>query len=104
LGYAKDRFAGEALQKAESRRLYAPYKAEKPSTFLFLAPANGLDGTKLSQAQTATNKTAEQKVVVEASIQGDRDTLKADSFIPATMAAIYLLLFLASRPSAGTVR
>jgi hypothetical protein len=32
--------------------------------------------------------------VVEASIAGDRRTLKADSFIPATMAAIYLLLFL----------
>jgi hypothetical protein len=93
LGYAKDRFAGEALQK-QNAAVYASYKAEKPSSFLFLAPANGLDGTKLSQAQTATNKTAEQKVVVEASIQGDRDTLKADSFIPATMAAIYLFLFL----------
>jgi len=93
LGYAKDRFAGEALQKQDVA-IYATYKAEKPSTFLFLSPANGLDGTKLSQAQSATNKTAEQKVVVEASIQGDRNTLKADSFIPATMAAIYLLLFL----------
>jgi len=92
LGYAKDRFAGEALQKQDAA-IYSTYKAEKPSTFLFLAPANGLDGTKLSAAQTATNKTAEQKVVVEASIQGDRQTLKADSFIPATMAAIYLLLF-----------
>lgn len=93
LGYAKDRFAGEALQKQDAA-IYSTYKAEKPSTFLFLAPANGLDGAKLSAAQTATNKTAEQKVVVEASIQGDRQTLKADSFIPATMAAIYLLLFL----------
>jgi len=93
LGYAKDRFAGEALQKKDAA-IYAAYKAEKPSTFLFLAPANGLDGTKLSQAQTSTNKTAEQKVVVEASIEGDRQTLKADAFIPATMAAIYLLLFL----------
>ncbi len=93
LGYAKDRFAGEALQKQDAA-IYSTYKAEKQSTFLFLAPANGLDGTKLSAAQTAGNKTAEQKVVVEASIQGDRQTLKADSFIPATMAAIYLLLFL----------
>ena len=32
--------------------------------------------------------------VVEASITGDRKTLKADSFIPAGMAAVYLLLLL----------
>jgi MFS family permease len=93
LGYAKDRFAGEELQKVNPA-LYATYKAEKPSTFLFLAPANGLDGTKLSAAQTSTNRTPDQKIVVDASIAGDRRTLKADSFIPATMAAIYLLLFL----------
>ena len=35
-----------------------------------------------------------EKAVYEASIAGDRKTLKADSFIPATMAAIYLLLLL----------
>jgi MFS family permease len=92
LGYAKDRYAGEALQKANPA-IYAAYKAEKPSTFLFLAPVNGLDGTKLSAAQGSTNRTPEQTTVVEASIVGDRQTLKADSFIPATMAVIYLLLF-----------
>jgi Cu/Ag efflux pump CusA len=32
--------------------------------------------------------------VVTADQKGDRATLKADSFIPMTMAAIYLLLFL----------
>jgi hypothetical protein len=31
---------------------------------------------------------------VQSSITGDRKTLKADSFIPAAMAAIYLLLLL----------
>ncbi len=92
LGYAKDRYAGEALQKTNPA-IYATYKAEKPSTFLFLAPVNGLDGTKLSAAQSSTNRTPEQTTVVEASIAGDRQTLKADSFIPATMAVIYLLLF-----------
>ncbi len=35
-----------------------------------------------------------QRMVVESSITGDRRTLKADSFIPATMAVIYLLLLL----------
>ncbi len=93
LGYAKDRFTGEELQKVNPT-IYAQYKAEKPSSFLFLDKAYGLDGSKLSAAQTSTNKTPEQKVVVTASITGDRHTLKADSFIPVTMAAIYLLLFL----------
>ena len=32
--------------------------------------------------------------MVEASIIGDRETLKADSYIPLTMAIIYMLLFL----------
>ncbi|HTH49770.1 MAG TPA: MFS transporter [Candidatus Limnocylindria bacterium] len=95
LGYAKDRFAAEELQKANPA-LYAQYKAEKPSKFLFLEPVTGLDGTKLAAAQAVPVETrnAEQKTVTESSIAGDRHTLKADSFIPATMAAIYLLLFL----------
>jgi len=93
LGYAKDRFAADELQKSNPA-LYATYKAEKKSSFLFLDPVNGLDGSKLSAAQSAASKTPEQKAVVEASIAGDRRTLKADSFIPATMAVIYLLLFL----------
>ena len=35
-----------------------------------------------------------QQALAEASIIGDRKTLKADAYIPATMAAIYLLLML----------
>ena len=44
LGYSKDRFAGEALTKADPA-LFEQYKAVKPSAFLFLPPATGLDGT-----------------------------------------------------------
>jgi hypothetical protein len=56
----------------------------------------GLDGTKLSEVQSvaADKRTPEQKTVGDASIAGDRRTLKADSFIPATMACIYLLLLI----------
>jgi MFS family permease len=93
LGYAKDRFTTEHLS-ATAPAVYSQYKAAAPSKFLFLKEVTGLDGTKLSAAQTATMKTPDQKAVAEASIIGDRETLKADSFIPATMAAIYLLLFL----------
>lgn len=93
LGYAKDRFTAETLTSSNPA-LYAEYKAASPSKFLFLQEVHGLDGTKLSAAQTAATKTPEQKSVVEASITGDRQTLKADAFIPGTMAVLYVLLFL----------
>ena len=92
LGYAKDRFTAEHLQTT-APAIYEQYKAPTPSKFLFLEEVHGLDGTKLSAAQTAPTKTPEQQTVVDASITGDRETLKADSFIPLTMAVIYVLLF-----------
>jgi hypothetical protein len=93
LGYAKDRFTAEHLMTT-APAVYEEYKAPVPSKFLFLAESTGLDGTKLSAAQTAVPRTPDQQIVAEASIVGDRETLKADAFIPVTMAIIYLLLFL----------
>ena len=94
LGYAKDRFAAEELQKTNPAA-YAEYKAPTSSGFLFLEPVHGLDGTKLAAAQKAgADKTEVQKAVADASIVGDRKTLKADSYIPAAMAVIYLLLLI----------
>jgi MFS family permease len=93
LGYAKDRFTAEHLQ-ATNPALYEQYKAQTPSRFLFLDEVHGLDGTKLSEAQTAPAKTPDQQTVAAASIIGDRETLKADAYIPAAMALVYLILFL----------
>jgi MFS family permease len=94
LGYAKDRFTAEHLQ-ATAPAVYEQYKAATPSSFLFFSEVHGLDGTKLSAAQSvpAAQKTPEQRTVSEASIVGDRETLKADAFIPAAMALVYVLLF-----------
>jgi hypothetical protein len=117
LGYAKDRFASEALEAANPA-IYAEYKSEDPSKFLFLEEVHGLDGKKLGNVQDAlsdarkelaeTDPTAaiaklseEQRTVYEASIQGDRDTLVADSAIPAAMAAIFLLIMLYFRTIGG---
>ena len=50
LGYAKDRFAGEAL-KAESEEVYAEYRNEDRSKFLFFGEAHGLDPVKLAEIQ-----------------------------------------------------
>jgi hypothetical protein len=95
LGYAKDRFAGEELKKADAA-VFAEFKAEKPSHFLFFEGAFGLDGAKLGavNAIPQENRDAKQKLVGEANMRGDRHTLVADSFIPATMAVIYLLILL----------
>ncbi len=114
LGYAKDRFAGEALQTA-SVETFTANKADKPSEFLIFAPSHGIDGTKLDAAQKAVGNyakeqkkiaagdkiekplaepTASDKAVAAASIAGDRKTLVADSAIPAGMALIYLLIFI----------
>ena len=95
LGYAKDRFAGEALTE-KNAALFEEYKAREPSKFLFFAASYGLDGKKFAEVQgrlTEDGGTEDDKIIQEASITGDRKTLQADSFIPATMAVIYLLIF-----------
>ena len=106
LGYFKDRYSGEALQQADAS-LNQEYKAEQPSKFLFLPESYGLDGKKLGAVQeslvelrktnpsaTPADLTGDDKIVMEASITGDRETLKTDSLIPVAMAVIYLLLAL----------
>jgi hypothetical protein len=95
LGYLKDRYAGETLQQ-QSPALFAEYKADKPSTFLGIKSmeAYGLDGKKLAEAKDAKEKTEDQKAVVAADQQGDRKTLKTDSYIPAAMALLYLGILL----------
>lgn len=95
LGYAKDRFAGEALI-AKDPSLFEEYKASKPSGFLFFPQSTGLDGTKVGdlQKKPAGERTEAEQSVIDASIAGDRKTLVADSAIPATMAVIYLALLI----------
>jgi MFS family permease len=113
LGYAKDRFSGEALKEKQAA-LFEEYKADKPSEFLFFPHASGLAGKKLgdiqkdlttireelkdegnTDPQAALDRlTPQQREVFLASIEGDRRTLVADAAIPAAMAVIYLLLLL----------
>jgi len=100
LGYGKDRFTVEHL-KETNPSLYEANKAATEAGFLFLEPVTGLDGTKLSEAQNAKERTPEQQEIVEASIVGDRKTLKADAGIPATMAVIYLLLMIYFKMKGG---
>lgn len=115
LGYAKDRFAGEELAQANPAA-YAEYQSATPGKFLFFSEVHGLDGTKFgavnkkladARATAADPQTAyavltpTERAVHDASIVGDRRTLKADAFIPATMAVIYLGLMLYFRSIGG---
>ena len=102
LGYAKDRFSGEAL-KAASPTAFEAYSSADSSNWLFLDEVNGLDGTKLGeiQAKDPAEHTEDEKAVAAASIVGDRKTLKADSMIPAAMAVIFLLMLLYFKATGG---
>jgi hypothetical protein len=110
LGYAKDRFAAESVPT----ELKSEYISSKESKWLVFEGVKTIDGDKLGDikkklddktAELAKQNIEDPKAVVdslsgaeqkihEANIQGNRKTLKADSYIPATMAGIYLLLFL----------
>jgi MFS family permease len=113
LGYAKDRFASEALQKTDPET-YASSTVAEPKSWLFFEKVKAIDGKKLGEVQgklqasraelaktgvtdplaALATLTPEERVVYEASIQGDRKTLRADAFIPAALAVIYLLILL----------
>ncbi len=94
LGYFKDRYAAEELQRVDPV-IYQEYRSEKPSKFLMFAEVQGLDGKKLgeiAEAKKENRQTEPQLVVEKASIHGDRETLRVDSLIPLAMSLIYLAL------------
>jgi MFS family permease len=51
LGFAKDRFSGEALERSASEAVVKAYKSEKPGKWLFLPEAAGIDPGKLGTIQ-----------------------------------------------------
>jgi len=104
LGYAKDRFSAEELVRANPA-VYEQIKVKEGKSFLIFASAAGFDGTKLEEVKGRLAKAREGDVsaevalsklsptdrqIIESGITGDRRTLRADSFIPAIMAIIYL--------------
>jgi hypothetical protein len=100
LGYSKDRFASEALNRSDAA-VYSEVKAEKPSKFLFLSEVYAIDGKKLGDAKAATEKTPAQQAIIAADQAGDRKTLMADSFIPLAMAGIYIIIALYFKTQGG---
>jgi len=94
LGYAKDRFAAEALQQVDADLYTSVKNSESPSSFLIFESVEAIKGDELEAANKAEAPTAEQTAIAKAGQDGDRMTLKADSAIPAAMAVIYLLIML----------
>ena len=78
LGYAKDRFASEELQKADPA-VFAEYKGAEPKGWLIFDKVTAIDGKKLGEVKSTdvTKRTAEQQKVLASDMMGDRRTLKA---------------------------
>ena len=67
-------------------------RAGKPIPLGWAVDRNGAPTTDPNAA--VAKLSPEERAVQESSIKGDRKTLVADSFIPATMAVIYLMILL----------
>ncbi len=100
IGYKQDRFASEYLE-SKSKETYNAYKAEKPSHFLFFKEIVGLDGAKKGavleekdEAKLTPQQKKDKPLLVEANLHGGRTALKMTSYVPLTMAALYLILLL----------
>ena len=89
LGYAKDRFASEALQN-QAPAVYAEVKASDMNSWLVFEPIAAIDGKRLGEAKTNPNPDAKDLAIIEADLQGDRKTLAVDSVIPGALALIFL--------------
>jgi MFS family permease len=96
LGYAKDRFAAEELRKQDSALFEEWKNPTATSTFMGAGAVTPIDSQKLEAAKStpADQRSQAEATVVAADIEGNRRTLRVDSFIPATMAVIFLLLML----------
>ena len=116
LGYAKDRFASARLQAADPA-VYEEYKVAQPSGWLFFRDVAAIDGRKLGQVQARlaaarqelshdpqeglSRLTPAEREVQQASIEGDRQTLRVDAVVPGVMALIYVGLLLYFRGLGG---
>jgi len=95
LGFSKDYYTAKELE-ATNPKAYSEVKSSTDSSF-YGFKTTPVDGGKLEEAKKAVKAgtaTETQQAVVLANQKGDRQTLRIDSFIPAAMALIYLLLFL----------
>ena len=104
LGYAKDRFTAEHLQDDVAGDLRGVQGAGAEQVPVPRRSARASTARSCRRRRPPQPRRPSSSIVADASIVGDRETLKADAFIPAAMALIYLLLFLYFKTSAATGR
>ena len=102
IGYNQDYYASKDL-KENAPSVYEQYKSSTKNRFLLFPEIQGLDGSKVGQVRdkAAEARTAEETQVHDADLHGGRMALKITAAVPATMAAIYLVLILYFRARGG---
>jgi hypothetical protein len=105
LGYAKDRFSGEALKTANAET-FETYKANTPSKFLVFEDAVGLDGKKLGAVQKKLEnaRTILEKGKVEDLDQAKMGKLKDEARKEAETEHEDLLALMAQLKAAGVFK
>ncbi len=102
IGYNQDYYASKDLQE-KAPPVYEQYKSPTQNRFLLFPKIQGLDGSKVGEVRgkAAAARTTEETQVHDADLHGGRMALKITAAVPATMAAIYLVLILYFRARGG---
>ncbi len=102
IGYNQDYYASKDLQE-KAPSVYEQYKSSTQNRFLLFPKIQGLDGSKVGEVRgkAAAARTTEETQVHDADLHGGRMALKITAAVPATMAAIYLVLILYFRARGG---
>ncbi len=102
IGYNQDYYASKDL-KDKAPSVYEQYKSSTKNRFLLFPEIQGLDGSKVGQVRgkAAEARTTEETQVHDADLHGGRMAMKITAAVPATMAAIYLVLIFYFRARGG---
>jgi hypothetical protein len=102
IGYNQDYYASKDL-KEKAPAVYEQYKSDTKNHFLIFPEIQGLDGTKVGtvRGKDTMSRTPEETQVHDADLHGGRMALKMTAAVPATMAALYLLLILYFKAKGG---
>ncbi len=102
IGYNQDYYASNDL-KEKAPAVYDQYKSATKNHFLVFPEIQGLDGSKVGvvRGKDAKDRSPEETQVHHADLHGGRMALKITAAIPATMAALYLLLIVYFKAKGG---
>ena len=102
IGYNQDYMASKHLQES-APAVYAQYKSESKNKFLMFPEIQGLDGSKVGAIRDKDDaaRSVDEKQVHDADLYGGKMALRMTAAVPATMAALYLVLILYFKARGG---